>query len=172
MLRDILDHDFQDDTRVDFPKLSALFENMVRDTRRLKYEMKQLRLLHASHDDMLAIADVRAYREITHPKFRIQSEVSQKVVDLRKWYLTQCRRGLDYTDRAFALAKAEVFINDVVLEEVQKVVRCLQFIWISRVSREHNYQKWSISAPKPVLPEYVRKAVERHREQFGAQSIY
>jgi len=56
--------------------------------------------------------------------------------------------------------------------EVQLVKRCLLFIQVSRISREHNYQKWSISAPKPVLPDYVRKAVERHRAQFGAQSIY
>lgn len=86
--------------------------------------------------------------------------------------MSQYLQGFDYTERVHTMKKIEHYIHNVMNSEVQLVKRCLLFIQVSRVSREHKYQPWQTPVPKPVIPDYVRKAVERHREQFGAQSIY
>jgi len=80
--------------------------------------------------------------------------------------------GWNYTDGALCMVQFEDCLVDVLIDELQKVKRCLLFIKVSRISREHNYQKWSVSAPRPVLPDYIRKAVDRHRQGYGAQSIH
>jgi len=156
---------------INFPELSALFTAMVANTRQIKYAMKGLRILHSGYDTP-AIADANACRQVTHRKYQTQAGITNMAMDLRKWYLSQCRQGWNYTDSAVWMMRFEDYVADVIIDGLQKVERCLFFIKVSRISREHNYQKWSVSAPRPVLPDYIKKAVETHREQSAAQSIY
>ena len=53
---------------VNFPVLGALFTAMVTNTREIKYAMKKLRILHSGYDTQ-AIADAKAYRQITLRKY-------------------------------------------------------------------------------------------------------
>jgi len=144
---------------------------MLGQTRELKVELKKLRILHVRHE-IPAIEEAQQCRAFLHPYYSKKTGVKNMCVILRTVYQDACRYGKPYAGRAHAMILIErKRITSIQTPELNLLDRCIYFIQLSRISKAHNYQ-WRASTPSPVLPEYVRKAVQEHREKYGSQSIY
>jgi len=145
---------------------------MLLQTRTIKVKLKQLRILYIGHD-IRAIVEARHYHDFLHPYFSNKAGVRNSSTLLRKVYQHGIRKNLPCSDLGHSMDKIhrKYVVSDLSLY-INMLDRCLYFIQTSRVSKQHRYQEWSADTPEPVLPNYVRKAVERHRKQYGSQSIY
>jgi len=145
---------------------------MLVKIRLIKVELKKLRILRVSHD-MKTIVEARKLHAFLHPYYAYRSGIEDNLFIIRSAYLNACRKNFPYVGKASTMVKLEhKHLSDDLTRDIRLLDRCLYFIQTSRVSREHHYQQWSASTPSPVLPDYVKKAVERHREKYGSQGIY
>ena len=142
------------------------------EIRLIKVDLKKLRILRVSHD-MKTIAEARKLHAFLHPYYAYKSGIKDNLFIIRTAYLNACRKNFPNVGKASTMFKLEhKHLSDDLTRDIRLLDRCLYFIQTSRVSRKHKYQEWTASTPKPVLPQYVRVAVESHRKEYGTQSIY
>jgi len=156
--------------RINVPSLIEMAIRQSMQTRTIKLDLKKLRILHTSYN-MIAVEEAKARRQLTHARFRSNTAIRHSIVVFRNLYLNACRDGKPCYGRVVAISEIETKLDSDLIHEMQLLERCIHFLQISRISRKYSYQKWSVSTPRPVLPDYVREAVERHRKEYGAQSI-
>jgi len=119
------------------------------------------------------MAEAQELRNFLHLYHTGRTGVREALAVLRKIYQVAARKNKPYASEAHAMDRiAEDHVETELSRDIMLLGRCIFFIQVARVSRTHNYQRWSTSSPKPVLPDYVKKAVERHRGKYGSQSIY
>ena len=153
-------------------KLSVRLLKMLLKTRDIKVKLKKLRILHTGHK-IPAMAEAQELRNFLHLYHTGRTGVREALAVLRKIYQVAARKNKPYASEAHAMDRiAEDHVETELSRDIMLLGRCIFFIQVARVGRTHNYQRWSTSSPKPVLPDYVKKAVERHREKYGSQSIY
>jgi len=158
--------------RLKLDELRGSLIKMLLVTRSIKVKLKKLRIVHTGHE-IPALTEARDLHTFLHLYHTGRTGIREAVATLRKVYQVASRKNKPYAGEAYAMDRIEKgHIDTKLSRDIKLLDRCIFFIQISRVSRTHNYQRWSASSPKPVLPNYVRKAVERHREQYGSQSIY
>lgn len=138
----------------------------------IKETFKYLKLLYLQRSDPV-LYELHMSKTWTHTLYCRTSE-TRTVLSAAKWsYWRNIRDGDDCVIQFEVLRiMADQLLNGDIYREVRALIRSIHILQATRISQNHDYQKYPSELPEPVLPDFVRTALKKHRAKYGKDSIF